>query len=187
MLFAQRDHSRAIAGHHNELAAAIESGVLADLKKVKAEIKQRTEEVLEVGKTADETDVLRDNSTKALGEHGRSVGLVGSTPIGKVTAKDDPFLTHTVVQRQLHKQLDSENALTKGIIHSQQQVEALEARITKLIQSAYQSYASAQKSSNDKVQQEWVTIGTSISSLDPTAEYEFYRSKGHVRTLSAVL
>ena len=84
----------------------------------------------ELGKLSDVVDSERTASTKAISEHTRGVSLIGSQyGHNSTTAKQDPYVTHGIVEKQLAKQLDQENNLTKSTIHFQKISETLEHKI----------------------------------------------------------
>jgi hypothetical protein len=64
----------------------------------------------ETGRLADSVEKERNASIQAILHHTRGVSLA-SQKSSDLTAKDDPWFTHTVAERQLLKQLEEENSL----------------------------------------------------------------------------
>ena len=129
---ASKTTTRALADLHDQFSSTIDSSIITDLARTKHSVKSHAEAISsDAGKLADTVDHERKTSTHALGDHGKAVGMVGQAHPAPV-ALHDPHITHEITERQLKKQLEVENSLTKSTIHYQGISESNEERVSRL-------------------------------------------------------
>lgn len=176
MFYGLRDNTRQMAELHNSFAHQIDNEVLSLLQENKSNLKSHLDGLnSDLGKTADATDKERELSTNALGEHSKGVSMAGSgNGLGATNAKHDPFITHGTVERQLLRQLEHENKLTRGTIDWQQRSERFEKDVVNKMHRASEQFTKAQLEFNERLQKHWQTIGSNLTSVNATAEWEHY-------------
>ena len=81
------------------------------------------------------------------------------------------------VARQLHKQVNEENALQKSIIIMQQNSAHFEEGIVRSIQSAWQTFDEWQSRASSQFQDTWRTMGLTMSALTPDREWIAFSSR----------
>lgn len=188
---------------HNTFAHTIENDVLSILNENKHRIKAHLEAMdKDLGTQADTVDKEREGSTHALGEYGRSVQMVNSgNHLGASQAsKNDPFITHVrlvghcvcsslnwtggiqgTVERQLLRQLDHENRLTRSTIHWQQTSQAFEKEVVYKIHLASERFTKAQAQHSERLQERWTTVGSQLVSVDTEREWQHFANPEHGR------
>jgi len=87
------------------------------------------------------------------------------------TLKLRRFVSNLAVVRQLHKQVNEENALQKSIIIMQQNSAHFEEGIVRAIQSAWQTFDEWQSRMSASVQETWRVLGTHMASIHPDHEW----------------
>ena len=70
--------------------------------------------------------------------------MLKNTPMG-IAAKKDPWFTNQLVETQLQKQVNEENALQKSIIIMQQNSAHFEEGVVRSLQTAWQTCASSRR------------------------------------------
>jgi PH domain len=81
------------------------------------------------------------------------------------------YVANIAVVRQLHKQVNEENALQKSIIIMQQNSAHFEEGIVRAIQSAWQTFDEWQSRMSASVQDTWRVLGTHMASIPPDHEW----------------
>ena len=81
------------------------------------------------------------------------------------------YVANLAVVRQLHKQVNEENALQKSIIIMQQNSAHFEEGIVRAIQSAWQTFDEWQSRMSDSVQDTWRLLGAHMASIAPDHEW----------------
>jgi hypothetical protein len=81
------------------------------------------------------------------------------------------YVANLSVIRQLHKQVNEENALQKSIIIMQQNSAHFEEGIVRAIQSAWQTFDEWQSRMSASVQDTWRLLGTHMASIPPDQEW----------------
>lgn len=81
------------------------------------------------------------------------------------------YVGNLAVIRQLHKQVNEENALQKSIIIMQQNSAHFEEGIVRAIQSAWQTFDEWQSRMSSSVQDTWRSLGAHMASIPPDQEW----------------
>ena len=81
------------------------------------------------------------------------------------------YVANLAVIRQLHKQVNEENALQKSIIIMQQNSAHFEEGIVRAIQSAWQTFDEWQSRMSASVQDTWRSLGGHMASIPPDHEW----------------
>jgi hypothetical protein len=81
------------------------------------------------------------------------------------------YVANLAVVRQLHKQVNEENALQKSIIIMQQNSAHFEEGIVRAIQSAWQTFDEWQSRMSASVQETWRSLGVHMASIPPDHEW----------------
>jgi hypothetical protein len=81
------------------------------------------------------------------------------------------YVANLAVFRQLHKQVNEENALQKSIIIMQQNSAHFEEGIVRAIQSAWQTFDEWQSRMSATVQDTWRLLGSHMASIPPDHEW----------------
>ncbi|KAL1741290.1 hypothetical protein HDZ31DRAFT_45755 [Schizophyllum fasciatum] len=169
--YAIRDKTRTIADHHANLGRTIDSSIVQHLQKLRVEIKAHVKNIQnDTGKLATSVAKERELSTRYIAELGSSITAFKNTPMN-VTAKTDPYVANSAVQRQLHKQVHEENLLQKSIIIIQQNSAHFEEGIVRAIQSAWQTYSEWQSRASAAIQEVHVALAAQMASLAPDREW----------------
>ncbi|KAL1720181.1 hypothetical protein EV715DRAFT_250513 [Schizophyllum commune] len=169
--YAIRDKTRTIADHHANLGRTIDSSIVQHLQKLRVEIKAHVKNIQnDTGKLATSVAKERELSTRYIAELGASITAFKNTPMN-VTAKTDPYVANSAVQRQLHKQVHEENLLQKSIIIIQQNSAHFEEGIVRAVQSAWQTYSEWQSRASAAIQEVHVALAAQMASLAPDREW----------------
>jgi hypothetical protein len=81
------------------------------------------------------------------------------------------YVANAAVQRQLHQQVNEENALQKSIIIMQQNSAHFEILLVRSIQSAWQTFEEWQSRMAASVQETWKHLGETMTNLAPDREW----------------
>jgi hypothetical protein len=81
------------------------------------------------------------------------------------------YVANLAVFRQLHKQVNEENALQKSIVIMQQNSAHFEEGIVRAIQSAWQTFDEWQSRMSAAVQDTWRVLGAHMASIPPDHEW----------------
>lgn len=81
------------------------------------------------------------------------------------------YVANLAVVRQLHKQVNEENALQKSIIIMQQNSAHFEEGIVRAIQSAWQTFDEWQSRMSASVQDTWRSLGVHMATIPPDHEW----------------
>ncbi|KAH9023672.1 hypothetical protein EDB85DRAFT_1990078 [Lactarius pseudohatsudake] len=157
-----RDKTRVIADQHANLGRTIDGSIVQHLQKLRVEIKAHIKNVQnDTGRLA--TSVAKEHLTN-------DISTFKNTPL-QVTAKTDPYVANIAVVRQLHKQVNEENALQKSIIIMQQNSAHFEEGIVRAIQSAWQTFDEWQSRMSASVQDTWRSLGAHMASIPADQEW----------------
>ncbi|KAI0258102.1 hypothetical protein BC834DRAFT_913588 [Gloeopeniophorella convolvens] len=166
-----RDKTRIIADQHANLGRTIDSSIVQHLQKLRVEIKAHIKNVQnDTGKLATSVAKERELSARYVAQLSTDISTFKNTPL-QVSAKTDPFVANMAVVRQLHKQVNEENALQKSIIIMQQNSAHFEEGIVRAIQSAWQTFDEWQSRMSASVQETWRTLGEHMASIPPDHEW----------------
>jgi hypothetical protein len=120
--YGLRDRSKYIAEIEADWSHQIDSLIVHPLEALRKELATHVDAIdSDLGKTADQVAAEREASSQAIGEHSRGIGLIDGQDSGFTASswKSDPFISENIVARQLAKQLELENKLTRSTIHHQ--------------------------------------------------------------------
>ncbi len=81
------------------------------------------------------------------------------------------YVANQAVVRQLHKQVNEENALQKSIVIMQQNSAHFEEGIVRAIQSAWQTFDEWQSRMSASVQDTWRSLGAHMATIPPDHEW----------------
>ncbi|SCV72148.1 BQ2448_4842 [Microbotryum intermedium] len=203
VVYSVRDQTKLLAEAHSNFGETIDKTVVKELQGVRAEIKAHIAAIeKEASSLADdvEKEVSRHpervkttgivgfmiNTTRFLQQRSHSTQLLTQLQTGIETYESsdspmlpqyDPYLTHSLVQTQLKKQVHKENGLQAALIRFQQQQPAFEESIAKSIQSACKLFDEAKATKDAEFAKLTKAISESLQKVSPTAEYEFWSSK----------
>ena len=141
----------------------------------------------DTGRLATSVAKERELSTRLVAQLATDINTFKNTPL-QVTAKTDPcahchisfrgialtycrYVANLAVVRQLHKQVNEENALQKSIIIMQQNSAHFEEGIVRAIQSAWQTFDEWQSRMSASVQDTWRSLGVHMASIPPDHEW----------------
>ncbi|SCZ88245.1 BZ3500_MvSof-1268-A1-R1_Chr2-1g04283 [Microbotryum saponariae] len=177
ILYSVRDQTKVLAEAHSNFGETIEKTVVKELQGVRAEIKAHIAALeKEASLLADDVEKERANSTQLLTQLQTGIETYESSD-SPMLPQHDPYLTHSLVQTQLKKQIHKENDLQAALIRFQQQQPAFEEGIAKSIQSACKLFDEAKATKDDEFAKLTKAIGESLQKVSPTAEYEFWSAK----------
>ncbi|GAA5894220.1 uncharacterized protein JCM6883_003753 [Sporobolomyces salmoneus] len=174
VLYEVRDNNRLLADQHQSFADTIEQTVVRELEGVRSELKSHIAAVeKEASALADEVEHEREISVKQLTELQSGIDTFENSSVQMLPQKD-PYLSHSLVQNQLKKQVHKENDLQAALIRFQQQQASFEEGIAKSIQSACKLYEDARKTHVEELTKVHTTIAEALQRVDPKAEWEHY-------------
>ncbi|SCZ94960.1 BZ3500_MvSof-1268-A1-R1_Chr11-3g03507 [Microbotryum saponariae] len=177
IFYGVREKTRAIADSHANLAKTVEGSIVQHLQKLRTELKAHVKNIQQdTGKLAAAVAKERELSTKMITDLARSITMLKNTPMG-VHAKEDPWYTNSLVERQLQKQVHEENALQKSIIIMQQNSEHFEEGVVRAIQMAWQTFDEWNARASAQVQETWASMGQLMRSVAPTTEWIAFASR----------
>ncbi|KAH7106392.1 hypothetical protein BKA62DRAFT_687045 [Auriculariales sp. MPI-PUGE-AT-0066] len=166
-----RDQTRTIADHHANLGRTIDGSIVQHLQKTRAEIKAHIKNIQnDTGKLATSVAREREFSSKLISDLARDIAVFKNSPM-QVSTKSDPYIVNMNVMRQLHKQVQEENALQKSIIIMQENSSHFETGIVRSIQSAWATFNEWQSRMSTSVQDSWRLLGESMGGLPPDQEW----------------
>ncbi|KAI0247704.1 hypothetical protein BJV78DRAFT_1243433 [Lactifluus subvellereus] len=166
-----RDKTRVIADQHANLGRTIDGSIVQHLQKLRVEIKAHIKNVQnDTGRLATSVAKERELSARLVAQLTNDISTFKNTPL-QVTAKTDPYVANVAVFRQLHKQVNEENALQKSIIIMQQNSAHFEEGIVRAIQSAWQTFDEWQSRMSAAVQDTWRSLGAHMGSIPPDHEW----------------
>ncbi|GAA5845392.1 hypothetical protein JCM9279_003014, partial [Rhodotorula babjevae] len=177
VLYDVRDNTKLLSERHNNFASTIEHTVIRDLEGVRSEIKQHITAVeKEASLLADDVEKEREKSKRDLLELQNGIDTFENSSTQMLPQKD-PYLSHHIVENQLKKQVHKENDLQAALIRFQQQQPQFEENVSKSIQSAAKLYNEAQLTHAKEVAELQETIATALQRVEPTHEWEFFKSR----------
>ncbi|GAA5940901.1 uncharacterized protein JCM15063_000913 [Sporobolomyces koalae] len=177
VLYEVRDNNRLLADKHQSFADEIEQTVVRELEGVRSELKSHIAAIeKEASALADSVEHERGVSVKHLTELQSGIDTFENSNVQMLPQKD-PYLSHSLVQNQLKKQVHKENDLQAALIRFQQQQASFEEGIAKSIQSACKLYEDARKTHVEELDKIHVTIASALQRVDPKAEWEHYISQ----------
>ncbi|GAA5882480.1 hypothetical protein JCM16303_001757 [Sporobolomyces ruberrimus] len=177
VLYEVRDNNKILAEKHQTFAETIEQTVIRELESVRSELKSHISAVeKEASALADQVEHEREVSVKHLTELQSGIDTFENSSVQMLPQKD-PYLSHSLVQNQLKKQVLKENDLQAALIRFQQQQAQFEENIAKQIQSACKLYEDARKTHVDELAEVQTTIASALQRVDPKAEWEHYISQ----------
>ncbi|KAH8979560.1 hypothetical protein EDB92DRAFT_1903971 [Lactarius akahatsu] len=166
-----RDKTRVIADQHANLGRTIDGSIVQHLQKLRVEIKAHIKNVQnDTGRLATSVAKERELSSRLVADLTNDISTFKNTPL-QVTAKTDPYVANIAVVRQLHKQVNEENALQKSIIIMQQNSAHFEEGIVRAIQSAWQTFDEWQSRMSASVQDTWRSLGAHMASIPADQEW----------------
>ncbi|KAH9964705.1 hypothetical protein BGW80DRAFT_1347388 [Lactifluus volemus] len=166
-----RDKTRVIADQHANLGRTIDGSIVQHLQKLRVEIKAHIKNVQnDTGRLATSVAKERELSARFVAQLANDINTFKNTPL-QVTAKTDPYVANLAVVRQLHKQVNEENALQKSIVIMQQNSAHFEEGIVRAIQSAWQTFDEWQSRMSAAVQDTWRTLGAHMASIPADHEW----------------
>ncbi|GAA5824643.1 hypothetical protein JCM5353_000786 [Sporobolomyces roseus] len=177
VLYEVRDNNKILADKHSSFAETIEQTVIRELESVRSELKAHITAVeKEASALADQVEHEREVSVKHLTELQSGIDTFENSSVQMLPQKD-PYLSHSLVQNQLKKQVHKENDLQAALIRFQQQQASFEENIAKSIQSACKLYEDARKTHVEELAEVQTTIASALQRVDPKAEWEHYISQ----------
>ncbi|KAI0293506.1 hypothetical protein B0F90DRAFT_1913423 [Multifurca ochricompacta] len=185
--YAIRDKTRIIADQHANLGRTIDGSIVQHLQKLRVEIKAHIKNIQnDTGRLATSVAKERELSGRLVAQLSTDISTFKNTPL-QVTAKSDPcvdptlslkytltpfrYVANLAVIRQLHKQVNEENALQKSIVIMQQNSAHFEEGIVRAIQSAWQTFDEWQSRMSASVQDTWRFLGSQMAALPPDYEW----------------
>jgi hypothetical protein len=166
--YGLRDHSKVISDVEGEWASLIDSNVLDPLNSMRKELATHVENLdADLGKTADQVDAERAASSEAIGEHSKGIGLIDGQESGFTASswKADPFISEQVVHRQLAKQLEAENKLTRSTIHYQTAWREFELKLGQVLNSAHHEFRRISAIQEEKLKSEYTAIEQRLTAV----------------------
>ncbi|GAA6016673.1 hypothetical protein JCM11491_000202 [Sporobolomyces phaffii] len=177
VLYEVRDNNKLLAEKHQTFAETIEQTVVRELEGVRSELKAHITAVeKEASALADSVEHEREVSVKHLTELQSGIDTFENSSVQMLPQKD-PYLSHSLVQNQLKKQVHKENDLQAALIRFQQQQASFEESIAKSIQSACKLYEDARKTHVEELAEVHTAIASALQRVDPKAEWEHYLSQ----------